>query len=354
MAFEMKYPIRADFITKGTKRRSGTRMPKVGFIVSHDTGNDGSTAAGNVKYYKNSANDMSASAHLFVDDKEIVECIPALTTSYQEKAWHVLYNRGKDNAMYGDDSNDIAIGVELAYSWKKGSIDNQEAYKKYVWLLAYICYKFDLNPLKHITGHQVLDPGRKTDPDNALKKYGKSLEILIQDVKQEYDACLGKTVSASVAKPVTNSKYAGVLLKEGSKGDQVKELQDKLLRLGINVDVDSVFGRGTSNAVMIFQGRVGLEKDGLAGENTLTKLDETLAKRDLLNPKEEISEYKIYTGVLKDEKQAEELAAKIGYNAYVQDGRIWTGTFRLLSSAEIAHSEILSKFGLNPTIRKIK
>ena len=51
--------------------------PGVRFIVAHDTGNPGSTAAANVKYYERSRNEMSASAHIFVDDKEIVECIPA-------------------------------------------------------------------------------------------------------------------------------------------------------------------------------------------------------------------------------------------------------------------------------------
>jgi hypothetical protein len=56
------------------------KMPgPVRFVVAHDNGNPGSTAAGNVKYYENSRNEKSASAHLFVDDQEILECIPALT-----------------------------------------------------------------------------------------------------------------------------------------------------------------------------------------------------------------------------------------------------------------------------------
>ncbi len=50
--------------------------PGVRFIVAHDTGNPGSTAANNVSYYERSRNDQSASAHIFVDDKEILECIP--------------------------------------------------------------------------------------------------------------------------------------------------------------------------------------------------------------------------------------------------------------------------------------
>ena len=121
--FTMKYPITKDYLPKGTSRRSGTKMPRVGFIVLHDVGNDGyssktgrrsgTTARNNISYYRNTPK-VSASAHTFIDDKEILECIPA-TTGTPEKAWHVLYNRTTDNKMYGDDANDIGIGVELCY-----------------------------------------------------------------------------------------------------------------------------------------------------------------------------------------------------------------------------------------------
>lgn len=188
MGFKMKYSIQKNYITPGTKRRSGIKMPRVGFLVAHDTGNDGSTALGNVNYYQNSRNQLSASAHTFIDDKNIIECIP-LTTGTPEKAWHVLYEKPYDNQMFGDDANDIAGGVELCYSYKRGKINNAEAYKRYVWYLAYCCYKFNLNPAKHIVGHETLDPGRKTDPTNALSKMGKSFKRLIEDVILEYAEC---------------------------------------------------------------------------------------------------------------------------------------------------------------------
>lgn len=185
MGFTMKHSIKKSYLPNGTKRRGGTKMPRVGFIVAHDTGNKNSTAAGNVSYYKDSANTMYASAHLFVDDKEIIECIPALTAA-PEKAWHVLYNRTEDNIKFGDDANDIAIGVELCYG---DNINFEKAYDKYVWTIAYICYKFKINPATHITGHEFLDPGRKTDPSNGLRTGGKSFKQLIVDVVKMYNAC---------------------------------------------------------------------------------------------------------------------------------------------------------------------
>lgn len=189
MGFKMKYDIKKQYLTPKTKRRSGILMPNVGFIVSHDTGNDGSTAKGNVGYYERSNNEMSASAHTFIDDKEIIECIPA-TTGKPEKAWHVLYDRTEDNKLFGDDANDIAIGVELCYSYNKGNINNVESYRKFVWYHAYLCYKFNLNPRSKIVGHNELDPVRKTDPfKNALKVMGISKEKFINDVANELADC---------------------------------------------------------------------------------------------------------------------------------------------------------------------
>ncbi|WP_235929812.1 peptidoglycan recognition protein family protein [Chengkuizengella marina] len=187
----MKYSINKKYLTSGTKRRSGIKMPRVGFIVAHDTGNDGSTALQNIKYYENSRNIMSASAHIFVDHTGIYECIPALTGT-PEKAWHVQYQKTMDNQLFGDDANDIAIGVELCYSYKRGNISNEESYKRYAWILAYICYKFGLNPSKAIVGHHILDPQRKTDPQNSLSKLGKSYDQLLKDVIKEYYECLSK------------------------------------------------------------------------------------------------------------------------------------------------------------------
>jgi N-acetylmuramoyl-L-alanine amidase CwlA len=203
MSFKMKYDIKKDYLTSNSKRRPGIKMPGVEFMVAHDTGNPGSTAEGNVGYYERSRNSMSASAHIFVDDNSIVECIPFLTGT-PEKAWHVRYNVTKDNQMYGDDANDVAGGVELC--WGSG-INADEAYKRYIWVLAYSCYKFGINPGTHLTGHEILDPGRKIDPSNGLKKSnGKNLSTLIKDVVNEYNECLGKK-SASQPSTVSGSTY---------------------------------------------------------------------------------------------------------------------------------------------------
>ncbi|HET6225198.1 MAG TPA: peptidoglycan recognition family protein [Bacteroidia bacterium] len=189
MSFKQKYTITPNYLTSGTKRRSGLLItPAVKFVVAHDTGNKNSTASQNVRYYEISVNEISASAHLFVDDTDIIECIPALTSDFPEKAWHVLYSVPVDNQLFGYNANDAAIGVEYCYG---DSIDADEAYRKYIWVLAYICYKFQLNPKTSIVGHHFLDPKRKTDPVTGLAYSRRTYEQLLKDIVNEYNECLG-------------------------------------------------------------------------------------------------------------------------------------------------------------------
>ncbi len=197
--FLQKYTITPRYLPTPSKRRSGHAIsPGVRFIVAHDTGNPKSTAAGNVAYFTRSANDMSASAHIFVDDKQIIECVPALTAS-PEKAWHVRYNVPIDNRMFGFDANDAAIGVEYCYG---ENIDADKAYGKYIWVIAYACYKFGLNPEKAIAGHFMLDPTRKTDPVTGLLQSRRTYEQLLRDVAAEYNECTG--ASAPLARQAWN------------------------------------------------------------------------------------------------------------------------------------------------------
>lgn len=182
----MKYKITTELLTTGTKRRSGQLIKQVRFIVAHDTGNPGSTALNNVNYYERTNNQSYASAHIFVDAHEIIECIPSITTDRPEKAWQVRYEVPKDNALFGADANDAAIGVEYCFGPKINAV---EAYKRYIWTIAYLCDKYALDPKKAIVGHFQLDPGRKADPINGLKLAGKTWTQFLADVERELKEC---------------------------------------------------------------------------------------------------------------------------------------------------------------------
>lgn len=58
-----------------------------------------------------------------------------------------------------------------------------------------------------------------------------------------------------------------VLLKQGTRGDSVKKLQEKL-----GITADGQFGSGTEKAVRDYQQKNGLVADGLAGPATLAHM----------------------------------------------------------------------------------
>ena len=65
--------------------------------------------------------------------------------------------------------------------------------------------------------------------------------------------------------------YENGTLYNGCKGDEVRELQDALIRLGyLKGTADGVFGNNTENAVRKFQKKNKLVSDGIAGKKTLS------------------------------------------------------------------------------------
>lgn len=62
------------------------------------------------------------------------------------------------------------------------------------------------------------------------------------------------------------------LMKYGSQGDDVKDLQNKLNANGYGLSVDGVFGKNTLSAVKDYQQKNGLTVDGIVGTNTMSAL----------------------------------------------------------------------------------
>lgn len=95
----------------------------------------------------------------------------------------------------------------------------------------------------------------------------KTLEVL-------YSSKAPKT-----SKPASSSG-SGTTLELGSKGSDVKKLQQRLKDLGyLQGTVDGEYGEATKQAVTLFQGLNGLTEDGKAGTATQNKLYSDSAKR---------------------------------------------------------------------------
>lgn len=166
-------PTYTEFLKIGT-RHTGQRLdsghPK--FLVFHDTGNRNSTAQQNVNYYNNTYNQpwaTTASAHVFVDDKECINCVPL-----EEKAWHVLYDAPTDNLWYGDDANDIAVGVEACYFSDKER--SRKSFDNACEIAAFICKEYGINPRNQMPGHYQIQAD-KIDPKSVLEACGYSKDM---------------------------------------------------------------------------------------------------------------------------------------------------------------------------------
>ena len=201
-------PVRFDLLPFGTRRYGQKlRKGKPEFLVAHDTGNINTTAQNNIDYYRNSYNiawDYVASAHIFVDDKECVICIPA-----NEVAWHVLLNVTLDNLWYGVDANYGAVGVEGCYfenrERTKKSLDNMAR------VLAYLCDYWKIDYKTQMPGHQDIQ-ANKQDPGNILAYagYGRATSNL--------DKLVGKYVGKSTNKVVSKSKETKTVTETAKSG----------------------------------------------------------------------------------------------------------------------------------------
>ena len=80
-------------------------------------------------------------------------------------------------------------------------------------------------------------------------------------------------VTKPVAPATKPKKYVlKAVLKKGSKGENVKKLQQTLKAKGYKVSADGAFGANTEKAVKAFQKKSGLKADGVVGKTTATKL----------------------------------------------------------------------------------
>lgn len=66
------------------------------------------------------------------------------------------------------------------------------------------------------------------------------------------------------------------VLKQGSRGDEVRTVQDKLKKMGFALEADGIFGEKTHAAIITLQTVFGYDIDGMVGPATLKLLDQQL------------------------------------------------------------------------------
>ncbi len=134
-------------------------VSRILYIVVHFTSNDGDTAKGNTQYFH--AENRGASAHYFVDEREIWQCVED-----GDIAWHC----GTKGTYYHPKCrNDNSIGIEMCsrkkedgiYYFKEGTMNHA------VWLIKMLMAKYHV-PIKNVIRHY--DVTHKNCPEPFVRE----------------------------------------------------------------------------------------------------------------------------------------------------------------------------------------
>lgn len=99
--------------------------------------------------------------------------------------------------------------------------------------------------------------------------YDRAKKVLNKDDASDPNAAVA---APPVMAPGQAPAYPGMVLRQGSRGDAVQTMQQRLADLGYAIGVDGNFGPGTHAALVEFQGKQGLTNDGACGPATWTAL----------------------------------------------------------------------------------
>ncbi|TDT50834.1 SpoIID/LytB domain-containing protein [Fonticella tunisiensis] len=172
--------------------------------------------------------------------------------------------------------------VSVSVEYEGGSTDGVE-------------YKYEiLKSGKFISTGLALNSTYSFTPDSSgqyvVKAYIKDkLSTKQYDDVKEITVTVEKTPAApptpQPSTPGSTSFSLSRTLKKGSRGEDVKWLQDALKRLGYyKSTIDGSFGPGTYSAVVAFQRANGLKADGVVGPATASKINEKLQGGTTIQP----------------------------------------------------------------------
>ena len=244
----------------------GTRsLSDVRYVVIHNTGNSGDTAAGNASYFSRygDGNNRNAGAHFFVDQSGVIY----QTIKLDRIAWAVgdpahTNSRGA-GALHNKCTNTNSVSIELCDIVKK-----DPSKKMIASVRALIKHIREKCPnAKTVCRHYDCSgkncPERMTNETPTKKK--RWLDFL-EDIGE---------------KKKDTHVYPTVDLKFGDKGEQVKRLQRCLNKIDdADLTVDGSFGKATLKAVNSFKKKHGLSAtSGKVGAKTRAKIKAELEKK---------------------------------------------------------------------------
>lgn len=268
-----------NFLTINKYSRPGTKRSKTTKIAWHYVANPGSSAAANRNYFQNGK--VYASSHYIVGLKG-----------------EILYIVADDEIAYTTNSaNNYSIGIECCHPTSDGHY-NDATYNSMVELGAYLCKKYNLDPIDDMIRHyditrkicpkwfvdypsawikfkndvkDKINGTTKPDDDkviyispNTKSDWVKELQIYLNSTysaKLNVDGYVGPKTYAAVKNRVVGKGYI-------TKGNLVSLLQEAL----VGLDIDGYVGPKTTSRIKEYQSNNGLVTDGLFGPASWKRL----------------------------------------------------------------------------------
>jgi len=150
--------------------RSREKLSPQGLVI-HATATPGATAQDEFAYFN--SGDRQASAHYFVDWRQIIRTVPE-----DEVAWHA-----------GRTANHKYLAVEMCEPAGNDAGKFDEVWQRTVWLVADACVRYGWSTGPNVWSHRgianLYGETDHTDPIDYLSRYGKTWEQLLAAIAAE-------------------------------------------------------------------------------------------------------------------------------------------------------------------------
>ena len=314
-----------------------------------------------VSVTKTASSSSSSSSATRLEKGSTGSDVKDLQTKLKKLGYYDAYVDGD----YGDTTVAAVKAFQKKYNLTADGIAGKETLKKLDSVYE------NANSAKDVDSLRMGDSGSAVkDLQTKLKKlgyydgtvdstFGSGTYAAVRAFQKKYNLTADGVAGSETLKKLdsayknANSDKDDDSLRMGDSGSAVKDLQTKLKKLGYyDGTVDSTFGSGTYAAVRAFQKKYNLTADGVAGSETLKKLDTAYKNADSNTSTDDDSLRKGATGTAVKTLQTN--LKKLGfYTAYVD------GSFG--ATTESAVKAFQRKYGLtadgvagSATLKKIE
>ena len=210
-----------------------------------------------------------------------------------------------------------------------------------------------------VTARKLILREKASSTSDALQTLpkGTKLEVLGKSgswykvTYGKYTGYVYKTyVSVTKTASSSSSSSSTTRLEKGSTGSDVKDLQTKLKKLGYyDAYVDGDYGDTTVAAVKAFQKKYNLTADGIAGKETLKKLDSVYKNAD--SDKDDDSLRMGDSG--SDVKNLQTKLKKLGYYDGTVDSTFGSGTYAAVKAFQKKYNLTADGVAGSETLKKL-